>query len=71
MREHNPERPPYFISKCPSGCMHLVWGNLTLHLSEDEFLILASLVDSTMRSLRTEREASLVEAEPAELPLVM
>jgi hypothetical protein len=51
--------------------MHLVWGGLTLHLSEDEFLILASLVDSTMRSLRSERDAGPVEAEPAELPLVM
>jgi hypothetical protein len=71
MREHNPERSPYFISKCPSGCMHLVWGSMTLHLSEDEFLVLASLVDSTMRSLRNEREARHVEAEPAELGLVM
>jgi hypothetical protein len=71
MREHNLERSPYFISKCPSGCMHLVWGSMTLHLSEDEFLILASLVDSTMRSLRDEQEARLVETEPNEISLVM
>jgi hypothetical protein len=71
MREHNQERSPYFISKCPSGCMHLVWGSMTLHLSEDEFLILASLVDSTMRSLRDEQEARLVETEPNEISLVM
>lgn len=54
---HEVEAPvaPYRLSRCPSGCMHLIWRNVSLHLSEDEFLILASIVRSAHRELEDER----------------
>jgi hypothetical protein len=42
--------------------LHLVWGGLTLHLTEDQFLILVSLVNSTHRQIREEREHAAADA---------
>ena len=55
---------PHGITRCQGGCFHLLWGQVTLHLSEEEFRLLASLVVSTHRELVEESDiaaAAVVE----------
>ena len=42
--------------RCASGCVHLVWNNVTLHFFPKEWGLLVETVNETDRLIREERE---------------
>lgn len=58
MHDHGTARSPYFVARCANGCFHLVWNNITIHLSEDDFEMLVSIVGSAYDRVLQERGAN-------------
>lgn len=53
---------------CKSGCFHIVWGNLMLSLTEDEFLEFTDLVHRLYHQLQKE---ALTASERLQSSLLM
>jgi hypothetical protein len=55
MTDQHPTRAPFSrCYRCPSGCIHLMCGNVTLTLTPVEFLVLAEEIRAMRHQLRQE-----------------
>jgi hypothetical protein len=48
----------FAVRHCVSGCLHVDLDGVTLHLNEEQFLVLASVVTSAHRALDGEHGQS-------------
>ena len=51
----------HFVTRCQNGCFHLVWGGVTLHMSEAEFAYMANIVAAASEQLRADRSPTVSE----------
>lgn len=61
--EHGPIQQPSPRCKCfqcPSGCIHLLWGCVTLTLTPHQFAKLASAVSQMFRELQARSECEAI-----------
>lgn len=58
-------KPTCATYRCPNGCVHLVWNNVTLHLLPSEWDLLAETVAETDRAVREDRRDVVFRDAPA------
>lgn len=61
----------FAVRLCESGCLHVDIGGVTLHMSLEEFLTLASVVRSAHYALCGDLEPSFEVSVADDGPLVM
>lgn len=57
--------------QCKSGCVHIVWANVMLTFSPEQFLTFSDVVNSMLRQMLDEQERSNIEKESFAPSLLM